>query len=273
MVNRISAAIAKARARSEGAQTPGGRVSRLPLPAADEAWAGLPVHVTNARHLARNRIVTLEAGDAAMPFDVLRTRMLKEMRSHGWRRIAITSPDAGCGKSTLAANLALSLARQTELRSVLIELDLRRPSLAGLFGVARPAQFARALTGEIEAVEALQRIGPNLALGLNARAVKGATELLQAPGVAGMLDRMERLLGPAVMLFDLPPMLRGDDTLAFLDKVDCGLLVVEAEVTPIQDVDRCEQELARGTTVLGVVLNKLRHVEASYGYGRGYGYG
>jgi len=65
-------------------------------------------------------------------------------------------------------------------------------------------------------------------------------------------------------------MLRGDDTLAFLDKVDCTLLVVEAEVTPVADVDRCEQELAQNNNVLGVVMNKLRHHEGG-GYGYGYG--
>ena len=267
MVNRISAAIAKARARGEAPERNDGRVTRLPLPAADEAWAGLRPHVPNARHLARNRIVTLEGGDAAMPFDILRTRMLKEMRSHGWRRVAITSPDAGCGKTTLAANLALSLARQTELRALLVEIDLRRPALAGLLGVERPPQFSQVLAGEGDPLQALLRIGPNLALGLNAAPVRGATELLQNPRLVEVLKRLEKTLAPGLMLFDLPPMLRGDDTLAFLDKVDCALLVVEAEVSTLQTVDQCEQELSRGTNVLGVVLNKMRHGEVAYGYG------
>jgi len=273
MVNSITTAIAKARARAEaqgaaaGDREGGGRVARLPLPAVDEAWATLPAVVPNARHLARNLIVTLESGDAAMPFDILRTRMLKEMRANGWRRVAITSPDAGCGKSTLAANLALSLARQPELRSVLLEIDLRRPSLAALLGIAEAPQLSQGLAGEVTPLEPLRRIGTNLAVGVNAAPVRGATEILEGAGMRSALEQIEQRLAPAVVLFDLPPLLRSDDTIAFLDKVDCALLVVEAEVTPIQQIDQCEQELARNTAMMGVVINKLRHGETPYGYG------
>ena len=263
-VNRLSAAIAKARARG-GPE--GGRVSRMPLPAADEAWAALPALHLNTRHLARHRVVATEAGEAAMPFDILRTRVLKEMRKHGWRRLAITSPDKGCGKSTVAANLALSLARMRELRSVLLELDLRQPALARLLGVSPPPPLARSLSGEAEPTAALRRVGDNLAVGLNPGPVRGATELLQGGKVTAALDGIEKALAPGLMLCDLPPMLRGDDTLAFVDKVDCVILVVEAEVTPLQDIDACEQELARGTNVLGVVVNKMRHDLGQYSYG------
>lgn len=281
-VNRLSAAIAKARARDSAApRPPPGGVSRLPLPAVETAWAGLRAHVPNARHLARNRIVAGQGGDAAMPFDILRTRLLREMRTQGWRRVAITSPDAGCGKSTLAANLALSLARQSELRCLLVEMDLRRPTLARLFGIDPAPQFSEALRSpaadrapaRVDAppaapvLERLVRIGDNLALAVSARPEPAAGELLQSRGLVGVLETLERELAPGVTVFDLPPMLRSDDTLGFLDKVDCALLVVEAEVTPVQQIDMCEQELARGTAVLGVVVNKLRHVEAPYGYG------
>lgn len=270
MADRISTAIAKARARREALTGTATAARAEPAAAGGGAWASLAAFVPNPRHLARNRIVTLEAGNESMPFDVLRTRLLNELRTHGWRRVAITSPDAGCGKSTLAANLAFSLARQSDLRSLLVEIDMRRPSLARLLGVPSAPEFARALKGEADPAEMLLRYGDNLALGINAKPIRGATEVLQGPGVAGVLDRMERALAPNVMLFDMPPMLRGDDNLAFLGKVDCALLVVEAEVTPLQEIDLCEQDLARHTTVLGVVINKLRHGDSGYSYAYGY---
>ena len=58
--------------------------------------------------------------------------------------------------------------------------------------------------------------------------------------------------------------------LAFAGKVDCVLLVAAAESTSIAEIDRCERELAAQTNVLGVVLNKCRYTEPSYGYGYGY---
>ena len=82
----------------------------------------------------RSHIVTFIGGAEAMAFDALRTKILQQMRANGWRRVAITSPGAACGKSTVALNLAFSLARQPDMRAILLDLDLRRPSLARMVG-------------------------------------------------------------------------------------------------------------------------------------------
>jgi Mrp family chromosome partitioning ATPase len=65
----------------------------------------------------------------------------------------------------------------------------------------------------------------------------------------------------------MPPMLGSDDMQAFAGKVDCVLLVAAAESTTIDEIDRCERDLASQTNVLGVVLNKCRYTHAEYGYG------
>lgn len=271
-MEKIQSAIAKARAsrntpRGLKGSTTG--VTRMTPPAVQDAWDRLPEITLSPAALLRNRVFTHAAGPEAMPFDMLRTRMLRQMRANNWRRVAITSPDPGCGKSTITANLALGLARQPDLRAVVLDMDMRLPALARVLGVSQPPQFADTLAARAAPEDHLRRVGDNLALALNATAVRGSTELLQSPEVAPLLDRIERALAPDIMIFDMPPMLRGDDTLAFLDKVDCTLLIVEAEVTPIADIDRCEQELAQHSNVLGVVLNKLRHTAgAGYGYGK-----
>jgi Mrp family chromosome partitioning ATPase len=274
-VEKIQSAIAKARASRNaprGLKGATAGVTRMTPPGVQDAWDRLPEIRLVPATLARNRVFTHTAGPEAMPFDMLRTRMLRQMRANNWRRVAITSPDQGCGKSTIAANLALGFARQPDLRAVVLDLDMRLPALARVLGVAQPPQFSETLAGRAAPEDHLRRVGDNLCLALNATPVRGSTELLQSPDVAPLLDRIERALAPDVMIFDMPPMLRGDDTLAFLDKVDCTLLIVEAEVTPIADIDRCEQELAQHGKVMGVVLNKLRHAAGS-GYGYGYGGG
>ena len=68
------------------------------------------------------------------------------------------------------------------------------------------------------------------------------------------------------MIFDMPPLLVGDDALAFIGHVDCVLLVAAAETTTIKEIDTCERELAAHTNVLGVVLNKCRYPDRHYGY-------
>ena len=57
-----------------------------------------------------------------------------------------------------------------------------------------------------------------------------------------------------------------DDVLAFLPNVDCALLVLAAEESPVAEADICEYELAQRTNVLGTVLNKCRYAQEKYGY-------
>ena len=58
-----------------------------------------------------------------------------------------------------------------------------------------------------------------------------------------------------------------DDTIAFLPRVDCALLIAAAETTAVKEIDNCEREIAAQTNVMGIVLNKCRYMEADYGYG------
>ena len=264
-MDRIQSAIAKARAArgDRGVPVAGPRTA----PAHAAAWAALPAFAPDPATLARNRVVAAEGSTPAMPFDILRTRMLREMAQQGWKRVAITSPDAGCGKSTLSANLALSLSRHAETRTILGELDLRRPSLAKMLGVTAPVRFGEGLGGVVGLEDQLLRIGDNLAIGVNCAPVAQSSELLRSGATARGVDKLARTYDPDIILFDLPPALRTDDALAFLDHVDCVLIVAEAEVTTRQAIDLCEREVARHKTVLGVVLNKARHVEQAYGYG------
>jgi Mrp family chromosome partitioning ATPase len=238
--------------------------------AADAAWAALMEFRPDARHLERARVVATGAGAAAGPFDSLRTRLLYLMRDKGWKRVAVTSPGPGCGKTTVCLNLALSLARLPDVRTLLIDADLRRPATAKTLGTTARHQFAEALAGQAEPARHLLRLGHNLAIGTNHRAVANSAELLQSPQAMEALDRIEAEYQPTLMLFDLPPLLVSDDTMAAMGLMDCVLIVAAAETTTVAEIDRCERELASRTNVVGVVLNKCRYLDKSEGYGYGY---
>ena len=77
---------------------------------------------------------------------------------------------------------------------------------------------------------------------------------------------MKADLNPDTVIYDLPPMLTCDDVMAFLPNVDCVLLIAGAEISTVDEIDRCEHDLAQQTNVLGVVLNKCRYVGEEYGY-------
>lgn len=234
----------------------------------EEAWDGLKQFHPDPKRLKRNRIETFETSRDTGHFDLLRTKVLQQMKANNWRRMAITSPGSACGKTTTCANLAFSLARQPDIRTVIAEIDLRRPALAGVLGVERDEtiQFSRALSGEEPMSDHLLRYGKNLAFGLNHRPARNPSELLQSDALAEQLRMIETTYDPNLVIFDMPPMLVTDDMLGFLDQVDCVLIVAAAEKTTVDEIDLCERELAAHTNMLGVVLNKCRYMSKGYGY-------
>jgi Mrp family chromosome partitioning ATPase len=281
-MEKIQSAIAKARAAREAqgtAQSSGqpsaeaapGTGTKVPgtaaITSADAAWLLLKDHVPKASLLKRNRIVTTgEVQEGTAQFDILRTKVLQQMRAQGWRRLAITSPTPSCGKTTTALNLAYSLARQSDLRVVLCEMDLRRPALARLLGIQGERDFVATLRGEADFASQAVRIGHNLAVGVNRQTVRNASELLQSASVIEAIAMIEAQYKPSVILFDMSPLMVSDDVMAFVGQTDCALLVAAAGTTTISQIDTCERDLASQTNVLGVVMNKVRYLEADAGY-------
>ncbi len=234
----------------------------------DQLWANLTEIKLNAKYLRRIRVVADQVGDHTAPFDVLRTRMLHQMHSNNWRRVAVASPGSACGKTTLCLNLAFSLARQRDIKTMVIDLDMRRPSIDKILKQNGQRSFAHALERESVPEEHMLCYEQKLAFATNSKPAPNPAELLQDKGAAHVIDQLEDRYKPNVMLFDTPPMLACDDTFAFLDQIDCVLLIAAAESTTAEEVEKCEREIATRTNLLGVVLNKCRHLDKadSYGY-------
>ena len=234
------------------------------------AWAGLEQYKPDRRSLARNRIVAFETGTSSICYDVLRTNILRQMRANGWKRLAVTSPTPGCGKTTTCLNLGFSLGRLRDLHTIVVEADLRRPAIRDCLREKQRHMFASVLVGEAKASDHLTAFGKTLAFGTNHAPVKNSAELLSSDQVKLNLAELDRQFAPDITIFDMTPMLVSDDTIAFLGNVDCALLVAAAGVTTTAQVDRCERELAAQTNVLGVVLNKCRFITSDEDYGYDY---
>ncbi|MCU0826587.1 MAG: CpsD/CapB family tyrosine-protein kinase [Tabrizicola sp.] len=232
-------------------------------------WREFPIFEPVKAHMARNHVVTFTGAPDSVHFDVMRTRLLQLMRANGWRRVAITSPGPSCGKSTLALNLAFSFGRQPNLRTLLLELDLRRPSLARLLGLRKQHHFSRVLDGSEQLHDNAVRIGTNLAIATQSGAEPQSAEMLHSPAAGTTLDAIEASYDPAIMLCDLPPVFASDDAMAIMGHMDAALIVAGAEMTTIREIDRCEREVADQTNVIGVVLNKSRYQEKDFGYDYG----
>ncbi len=244
----------------------------LPVPARSESqvgWQRLATVDVASRVLDKSLVITANRIDPAhASFDVLRTRLVQALAEKGWRRVAITSPSGGCGKSFTAMNLAVTLSRYDNFRTVLMDMDMRRPALAKYLGVKSPGSLGDVLRGETTMTQHLrrisstdQKIGQNLALGLNDKAEDYAAELFQQQSTKEALGRMEYDLAPDVILYDLPPALAQDDVMAFRPYFDCVLMVVGGGISTAKEIREVHRRLGDDKPVLGVVLNMAEDQE------------
>lgn len=287
MVERLKHAIEKARAQRETEAFPATRplpVAEAPASATapaqqeasarrgrptpeDQLWASLKEIRLRQPLVANRRIVTHDKSDPAhIAFDVLRTRMIKAFRDNGWNRVAITSPRKGCGKTLVSANLALSFARQSDLRTLLLDMDLKSPELTRTFAPEGAQPISWLLSGRSPLESAVVRYGENLAIGLNGERVRDSAELIHDEKTGKVLSAMMSRLKPDVVVCDLPPMLVSDDAMAFLPNVDCVILVAAAGQTTAKEIEDCERMFAGHTNFLGVVLNKAEVGMTREGY-------
>lgn len=282
----LEAAMAKARAARQGlrAGTPAvaGPVAAGPVaaPVKVEASvqakpAGGPLGDWSSLHtleipekMARAKRLTAAVGpEFASYYGILRARVLRQMKENGWTRLAVTSPREKSGKSTISLNLALSLARNDDQKVILMDFDLRRPSLASILDLRNAPNITGLLRQGAFFKDHAVRHGSNLAICTNRSKVQGSAELLQGPAIKDMLDRIQAEWQPDIMIFDTPPMQGNDDNMGFFANVDCALIVAAAGHDTLAQIDRCEQEVAGLTNVLGTVLNKCRYADKGNGAG------
>jgi Mrp family chromosome partitioning ATPase len=234
-----------------------------------KVWESLSALQLSVEKLQGNNLFPLPSNQpAALAVDQLRSKILHGLATKGWKRIAVTSPTHGCGKSFVATNLALSLARRPASRTALIDLDLRRPQLAGLLGLTDLPEFADFLTGDQPLESVFRRFGRTLALGLNGAPVEMAAEMLHSPETAVALSALVEQLDPEVVVYDMPPALGTDDVLAMAPSLDAVLLVADGTKTTAEDLRACERLFEGRIPLMGVVLNRAQDRAAQR---RGYG--
>lgn len=272
-MERLQAAIDKARTqrdRREGPRVDETRPEAVPQQTTEAAWLALPELKLRRWQLHRRRVVTLQSGPAAAPYDILRTRVAQLAQTNDWRRIAVVSPHSGTGKSTTVANLAFGLARKKGLRSIVLDADLRRSGLGKLLGQTGHAPMSDVLEGRVPFSDIAWRYGDNLLFGLGFGAVQNPSEILQSSRAQDVLREIEAPYAPDLTIFDMPPLSASDDNLGFLTQVDAALIVVEAGRTSMKQIDAAERQVAELTNIMGVVLNKCRYMSGAYGHEEGY---
>ncbi|MBI6630206.1 CpsD/CapB family tyrosine-protein kinase [Pontibaca salina] len=235
----------------------------LPLDAGDPArhFEGLPLMRPDRRGNPARRMLLADffrPDPARSAFDLLRTRLLQSLRSHGWNRIAIAAPTSGCGTTFTAVNLAQSIARVPGSRTVLMDMNQRNPGIATALDLARHGDLPDFLSGRIGIDQHLMRTSDTLAVGQAYKVDRGAAEVFHDPRSADSLVRMNAALRPDAILYDFPAVLEHDDLAAFLPQLDGVLLVTDGTRTLAREIAACERILEGQSPLLGVILNRAR---------------
>ena len=200
----------------------------------------------------------------------VRTNLEFLRRNGDVRVLLVTSASSGDGKSTTASNLAISLAHAGR-KVLLIDGDLRRPSLHKIFALRRDSGLTQVLKDHHPLQRAIQpTLVENLDLLAAGPDVTNPAELLTSHRLGEALDEMRRMYD--VVIFDSPPLLAVADSSILAVAADRILLVVRVAATRRHDLDRVGELLRTlGTPVIGAVINAITQGQSGYGYQYGYG--
>ena len=216
-----------------------------------------------------SRLVCLmdQGGLAAEKFRVLglKLRHLRERRK--LKRIVVTGTAPQEGKSLVAANLALNQARSKVLKTLLLDGDLRRPSLASRFGFDRSLPgLSECLRGERPLSEVVYKLNSSGLWFLPAgRAPENPLELMQSGRLPELLDRLGAFFDWIVI--DTPPVVPVADTPFWMKLADGVLVVVREGLSEKKTIQRALDSFDRAT-LLGIVVNSCSSNEHSDYYSR-----
>jgi polysaccharide biosynthesis transport protein len=203
-------------------------------------------------------------------FRGLRTQIMFTAGSEA-KVLSITSAKSGDGKSTVAANLACSLA-QTGRRVLLIDCDMRRPTVASTLGLSSKLGLREILDGTIEFSDAIQTTeAVNLSV-IGAGAIpKNPAELLDSRVFDDFLELVREKFD--LVLLDCPPLLPVSDPSIVIPKTDGVLMVVRLDAQSRPQSKRVSEILdGLSARVLGLVINRSPKLKDKYGYYNDYAY-
>jgi len=262
-MERIKQALERARAERAGQPAPVA-VHTGPAPAVTEtpveqvAYSQTRHIEVSAPELRAKRVVKgFDPCAFTDAYKMLRTQVLQRLNENNWNVLAVTSPGTGEGKTLTALNLAVSLAMELNYTVLLVDANLRHPSLHEHLGLPGSPGLSDYLAKDTPLTELFvhPRGIDHLTILPGGHAMLNSAEMLNSPKMSRLVDELKTRYASRIVIFDLPPVLDAADATAFAPYVDATLLVVEEGKTRRKEVERA-LDLLSATNVLGTVLNK-----------------
>jgi protein-tyrosine kinase len=197
----------------------------------------------------------------------LRTHVLHRSQKQKLQSIVIASVNPSEGKSITALNLCWMLAQTDGVKCLIIDSDLRMPSLTDYLGIETDKGLSDILAGKASVVDSIIKLNPaGLHILPGGEARNDVAELISGPKFKEILREVREMFD--YVIIDAPPLGIFTDAAVLINHADGAMLVIRAGRTTYSAVDRVLETLPR-ERMLGVVLNQSEDVldESHYNYG------
>ena len=201
-------------------------------------------------------------------FKVLRAKILFPTAGSPPKSILVTSAAPGEGKSFTASNLAVNLAQNIENHVLLMDCDLRRPTIHKLFGFGTVEGLSENLSNGNRLSSLFLKTGiGKLTVLPSGKPPANPSELLSSEKMAGLIEELKNRYDDRFLIIDSPPPIVAPETTALAKLVDGIILVIKSGSTPLHLVEELIDTLGR-KKILGAVINRYdsRISFGSYGY-------
>jgi protein-tyrosine kinase len=226
-------------------------IEKGPVSFETDAVRGMTMHPTNPCIIMN----TNQDTPIAEEYRKLKTVLLRMTRDEFRNTVMVTSSVSGEGKSITSANLAIMMAREYGQTVLLIDSDLRRPSLQGYLGMPPHVGLADCLEKRIDVERAIVKTGiQKLSFMSAGEKVDNPGELLSSQRMKDLLLELKHRYQDRYIIIDTPPILLFAETQAMSRLVD-GVLVVVKEGGPSPRGLTQMLDILKGSNVLGVVYN------------------
>ena len=201
---------------------------------------------------------------AAESYRTLRTNIQYSSFDKEYKVIMVTSSEPGEGKSTTAGNLALCLA-QGDKKVILIDCDLRKPSIHKKFKISNLVGLSDVIVGKEDLISSLNKHNSNLLILTSGKIPPNPSEMLSSKAMVSLLEDLKTKFDYIVL--DTPPVQAVTDSQILGAKADGTILVVRAEKTKKDSVQNAINLLKKvNANIIGTVLNGIENSRNKYYY-------
>lgn len=197
-------------------------------------------------------------------FRTLRTNIKYSTTNRDGKVLLITSAEPGDGKSTISKNLAISLCQDNK-NVLIIDGDLRKPSIHKLFRISNYSGLSEILIGEKTLSNSIHKINPKLSVLTSGLTPPNSAELLDSDEMNSIINSVKNYYD--YIIIDTTPLELVADAQILASKVDGVILVAKIEKTRKDSLMNCKKLINKiGGNIIGIVLNNVKLTQAKDSY-------